>query len=362
MKKHYKDIVIKQLPKSEIELTGAIDSKYLDECFSRATLEMSKHAELPGFRKGKVPTEMFVERIGEFAILEEAAQLALDSEYPKIVEEEKINFLGRPSIKITKLAKGNDLGFTITTAVAPTFTLPDYKKISESILKEKEDDVVTDKDVSDVLDEMRKHQAHARLHDTGTEHNHENPDIKEDMLPALDDEFARSMGTFKDLPDLIVKIKENLKDEKVRRRTEKTRTSIMEAIIDGTTIDTPEILIQSEIEKMLLEFKGDVERAGLTFTDYLKTVGKSEDDVRKEWYPVAEKKAKSHLVINKIAEDEKIYPDAEKVRSEAEKILIMHKDADSIRARAYVAMILTNEKVFEFLESIGGKEKTTEAK
>ncbi len=136
----------------------------------------------------------------------------------------------------------------------------------------------------------------------------------------------------------------------------------MEAIIDGTTIDTPEILIQSEIEKMLLEFKGDVERAGLTFTDYLKTVGKSEDDVRKEWYPVAEKKAKSHLVINKIAEDEKIYPDAEKVRSEAEKILIMHKDADSIRARAYVAMILTNEKVFEFLESIGGKEKTTEAK
>jgi len=361
MKKHYKDIVIKPLPKSEIELTGAIDAHYVDECFDRATIEMSKNAELPGFRKGKVPVEMFIERIGEFAILEEAAQLALDSEYPKIVTEEKINFLGRPRIQITKLAKGNDLGFTITTAVSPEFTLPDYKKIAKSFLKEKEDDAVTEKDVSDVLDEMRKHQAHARLHDTGEEHNHENPDIKEDMLPALDDEFAKSMGNFGDLPDLIVKIKENLRDEKVRRNTEKTRTSIMEAIIDSTQIDTPEILVQSEIEKMLLEFKGDVERAGLTFADYLKTAGKSEDEIRKDWVGVAEKKAKSHLVINKIAEDEKIYPNAEKVRSEAEKILIMYKDSDPVRARAYVAMILTNEKVFEFFESLGEKKETTEA-
>jgi FKBP-type peptidyl-prolyl cis-trans isomerase (trigger factor) len=102
---------------------------------------------------------------------------------------------------------------------------------------------------------------------------------------------------------------------------------------------------------MLLEFKSDIERAGLAYEDYLKTVGKKEEEILEEWKETAEKKAKAHLIIQKISDEEKILPDDEKVRAETEKILMVYKDADPIRARSYVAMILTNEKVFEFLEN-----------
>jgi FKBP-type peptidyl-prolyl cis-trans isomerase (trigger factor) len=85
--------------------------------------------------------------------------------------------------------------------------------------------------------------------------------------------------------------------------------------------------------------------------DRSKHHNKMEEEILEEWKETAEKKAKAHLIIQKISDEEKILPDDEKVRAETEKILMVYKDADPIRARSYVAMILTNEKVFEFLEN-----------
>lgn len=351
MKKHYTNIEVRELPHSEIEISGEIDASFLDECFGTALESMIKNAEFPGFRKGKVPKEILIQRVGELSILEEAAHTALDLEYPKIIIEKKIQFIGRPRIQITKLAKGNPLGFTIHTSVVPSFSLPPYKAIAKKEIAKEENLEATEKEIDDVLSEMQKHQAHMKLHESGNKHDHANPNIEEKDLPVIDDAFAKTMGDFKDLADMKEKIKENLGTEKKNRIKEKKRTAIMETIINETKIDTPEILIESELEKMLLEFKGDIERAGLSYDDYLKTVTKTEEQIRAEWKETAEKKAKAHLIISKIADEEKISPDEEKVRRETEKILMMYKDADPVRARAYVAMILTNEKVFEFLEN-----------
>lgn len=68
-------------------------------------------------------------------ILETMTELALRDLYPKILEGEKIDAIGRPRIEITKLAAGSPLGFKITTAVYPKFALPDYRALAAPLIR-----------------------------------------------------------------------------------------------------------------------------------------------------------------------------------------------------------------------------------
>ena len=113
----------------------------------------------------------------------------------------------------------------------------------------------------------------------------------------------------------------------------------------------PKILVENELHKMQAQFEDDIARAGLKIDDYLKHIKKSKEDLAKEWTPDAEKRAKVQLIITKIALDEKIVADPEVVKKEVDNLLKTYKDATEDRTRAYVEMMLTNEKVFEWLEN-----------
>lgn len=98
------------------------------EAFRRPALtSLNQSVTIDGFRLGRAPEPVLRERLGETKILEAMAELALRDFYPKILEEKKIDAIGQPRIEITKLAPGNPLGFKITTAIYPCFTLPDYR-------------------------------------------------------------------------------------------------------------------------------------------------------------------------------------------------------------------------------------------
>ena len=64
------------------------------------------------------------------------------------------------------------------------------------------------------------------------------------------------------------------------------------------------------------------------------------------------------MIVDKIAETEKIFPDETEIKKAADRLIERYKDADPTRARAYVSGIFLNEKVFEFLESQDNKNKT----
>ena len=106
----------------------------------------------------------------------------------------------------------------------------------------------------------------------------------------------------------------------------------------------------SEIDRMEAQFLTDIERMGAKLEDYLKYSKKSLADIRAEWAPHAEKKAKLQLILNKIAETEKIQPDKTEIKAEVAHIVEHYKDADLERARTYAETVLTNEKVLRFLE------------
>ena len=75
-------------------------------------------------------------------------------------------------------------------------------------------------------------------------------------------------------------------------------------------------------------------------------------ELKTDWTPAAEKRAKLQLVLNEIAKTEKITPDAERVETQVKELLAHYKDADSHRVHTYVSTVLTNEAVMKMLEEV----------
>ena len=361
----YTDISINELENSEMEISGEIPAEtfqsYIDEVLENA----KENAEIPGFRKGNAPANVVEEHVGEDAILNEAAEKALSDIYPDILSENQIDAIGRPSVSVTKLAKNNPLGFTIKTAVSPELQLPNYKESAKEALEKEgsEQEEVTDKEVDDVLHEIRKSKAQQTKPESeqSEEENggEQESEPSEEELPELNDEFAQSLGEFQGVEDLKQQIKQNLQSEKGMRTKEKKRLKIVERIVDNTDVNAPEIMIESELDKMINQVKNDVEQnQNYTFDDYLKHIQKTEEDIRNDWKGEAEKRAKVQLVLNKIAEEEGLNPSEDEIEANLNAVMERYPDADKKAARTYVETVLANEKVYNMLESQG--EESTE--
>lgn len=349
---------ITKLPKSEIEIEGEISTEAFEGYFSKALKLLGENLKIDGFRKGKVPEAVILQKIPEIQVLEKMAELALNEHYPQILEAEKIDAISRPEISITKLARKNPLGFKIKTAVLPEIKLADYKKIAKKIIGDITDAekniVVSAEDLESTIMDIRKSRAPKKhMADIATNEDKKDADAvpANPELPEFNDEFVRSLGPFENVEDFKDKLKINLKLEKENAQKEKTRLKIIEKIIEDSTLEIPEVLISAEVDKILYRMQSDITAMGLKFEDYLKHLNKTVEDLKREFRIDGEKKAKLAIILNEIAKTENITPDSEQVEKEVKAILEHYKDADPERARMHAENVLTNEKIFQFLES-----------
>jgi trigger factor len=331
--------------------------------------------EISGFRKGNVPEKMIIAQVGELAVLTEMAERAISQSYPEALTHHKIEAIGYPQISITKIAEGNPLEFTATVAVLPEIELPDVKKIAAKENKEKASEEVTDAEIeTQIKDILRQKLAYERLqgkaaqthtHEDGTvhegpAHDHEGHVHEEETkavtdaeLPELTDDYVKTLGSegqFTSVEDFKAKIKEHLSIQKKQDVIAGHRAKITDAIIEETKVELPQILIDSELEQMFGQMNEDLTRANLQMDDYLSHIKKTKDDLKKEWTPAAEKRAKLQLVLNEIAKKENITPDQAQLDTQVDQLLEQYKDADEARVRVYVASVMTNEAVMQMLE------------
>ncbi len=347
-------VTAKKIEDSQIELSGELPAEEFAVHYARALKKLQETASLPGFRKGHVPEDMLEKTVGQAAVLEEAAELALADLYPRIVIAKKLDAVGRPAIGITKLAKGNPLGFKITTALMPEVELPDYQTIAEKALQSfvHESTDVTNDEFDEFVKSLRMQYAKAEAQDA-YDPNAVSPaqaPATETSLPDLNDEFVKKLGAFESVEDFKTKARAHMEEQKKQKLNEKKRIAITDSIIEKTNIALPPVFVESELEKMTAQFKSDIERMGMKLEDYLKAIKKSVDDLRNEWREEAAKRAKLQLVLNAISEKENITVPPEEVKREAEHILEHFKDADRERVHIYAESVLRNEKTLQFLE------------
>lgn len=343
-------VKIKEIEKSQVEIEGEIPSKVLEESRKEALENFKKDIQIDGFRKGHVPEKILIEKVGDMAILNEMAELSLSKAYPDIIIENKIEAIGHPQISITKMAPGNPLGFKITVAVMPKVDLADYKKIAKNINSKKEDATVSEKELKETLENISKNYAHQKFHKENPDKGHDEAEKVEPV--KLNDEIVKELGDFKDLKDFEAKIKEDIQKQKEYKAVEKKRVEILEEILKESKLEVPEIFEKSELEKLVGQIKSDIASMGLKFDDYLKHIKKTGEDLRKEFLPDAQKRAKTQVLISQIAKEEKIQADKKMLDERVKETLAQYKEAKEENVRLYFDQILTNEAVLKFLEEV----------
>mgnify|MGYP000170863293 CR=1 FL=1 len=337
-----KTFVLKTLPESEVELAGEVPFEALAPYREQALRHIAEHLELPGFRPGKVPADMALKKVGELAVLEEAAELLVKDFYPELIAQHTVDAVGRPDIRVTKLAQGNPVGLTIRATVYPEVVLPKaWKKLNETIALETSLPA-TEEEISKTLEDLRQSRK------------------KDEVVPELSDEFAKSVGAFDSLEHLKTQIQKGITEEKARQARDVRRGKLIEALLAGATLTVPKIFIESELEKIMSQMREDVQRfsaqggsasgRGITFEDYLKSVGKTEEAVRNDFREQARKRAQLQLLLNKIAEEEKLETDETVVASEMKHALQHFPDANPELLKIHIETVLKNELALKLLE------------
>ncbi len=335
----------KNLPESEVEFTGEIPYELIAPFEEKALKHFAETLELPGFRKGHVPLDMVKKKVGDIAALEEAVEFFMRGFYPTLLQVREVDAVGRPEIRITKLAPGNPIGLTIRAAVYPEVTLPeDWKKIATTIPTELVP-TVDDKEIDDALEAIRRAQAKS-----GDASSTPQSEVMPEDLPPLDDLFAQSLGGFTDLLDLKVKMRENLQLEKEQKAKDVRRGKIIEQLLEKTSLPVPAVFVDSELEKIMSQMREDISRYGLEFEQYLTQVKKTEEDIRGEFRDQARKRAKLQLVLNKIAAGEKIEAEKDAVEKEFAHAIEHFPDARPDLVRIHIETVLRNEKTLQLLE------------
>lgn len=183
--------------------------------------------------------------------------------------------------------------------------------------------------------------------------------VQERKTPEITDEFAAGLGQFKNLEELKKSMREGMEHENEHKLKDEKRAAQIDAIIENTETELPEILIDEEVHKMEHEFEYQLSGMGMNLDQYLTQLKKDRAELKKDWRPQAEKRVLSALVLTEIAKEQDIKIEGKDVEAEMNKTLQyyknvkdMEKNIDMERLYNYSKGVLENEKVFEYLESL----------
>ena len=186
-------------------------------------------------------------------------------------------------------------------------------------------------------------------------------EIKAKELPELDDEFAKDVSEFDTLAELKASIKE--KQEKVnedKAKYEKQEAAV-KAVCEGMKVEIPEGMVELEAENMLKDIEQRLAYQGMKIEQYLQMLGKTAEEMKKEYEPQAIEAIKSRLALEAIVKAEKIEATAEEVDSKIKEMAQNYgKKEEEISGnenlRKYIKEGIETEKAIDFIVS-NAKEK-----
>ncbi len=132
-------------------------------------------------------------------------------------------------------------------------------------------------------------------------------EVKGKLLPVPGDEFAKSIGEDLETMDALQdRITTNLTVLAQRRAQRDFEQKVVQAVADLAKVEFPPVLIEREVENFLAELASEYSQDERGVENYLKSIGKTEADLREEMRPSAIKRLTQSLVLGKVAEEEKI--------------------------------------------------------
>jgi trigger factor len=154
--------------------------------------------------------------------------------------------------------------------------------------------------------------------------------VSEKVLPALDDDFAKTVGV-STIADLRREVKNELAHSAFHEARDAAADKMLDHAVETATVEVPEVLAQDELDHMVTDLKARVREQGITFEQFLLQARKTEDDIRGEWKPVAERRAKSILVLDAIAKKEGVTVSSNELAAQVAMTPLAQQDPRALR-------------------------------
>lgn len=375
---------IKHLSDTRVLVTIDLDSNELEAAEQVALRKLSRQLKIDGFRKGKAPLKV----VAKHANPNDVAQATLENALSKAVADAFIDndlqALDRPEVEVKKFVPGNELSFTAETDVLPNITLGDYKKLKAPAEKI----TVTDKEIDEVVERIRKNLAEkkptdaaAKMDDevvidfTGKQDGvafdggsskdyalvlgsksfipgfeeaivgHKSGDafdvpltfpkdyhakdlagkkvvfettvkeVRNIVLPELNEEFAAKAGEYTDVKQLRDDIKLGMTEQKQRESDEKLKDDLVKQLVEKSKVAAPKVLVDDQISSIEQDMMQNLMYQGMTLEQYFASKGFADRDawIEGEVRQAAEQRVKAGLVLSELSKVEKIEASADEL-------------------------------------------------
>ncbi|MBO8155906.1 MAG: trigger factor [Bacillaceae bacterium] len=158
-------------------------------------------------------------------------------------------------------------------------------------------------------------------------------DIKTKEVPELDDEFAKDVDEeVESLEELKKKTRERLENQKKQEAENHKRDTVVEKAAENAEIDIPEAMIQTELDRMMREFEQRLQMQGMTLDMYYQFSGSDENALKEQMKDDAEKRVRTNLTLEAIAQAENLEATDEDVEKELELMAEMYQtDVENLK-------------------------------
>ncbi len=389
---------VETLDDNRVKLSVEVDEETFDVAVDAAFKRIAKEVRMPGFRPGKAPRRLLEAQFGSAVGREEALREAMPEYYAQAVIEHDVDVVAPPEIEITGGQEDGPVQFDAVVEIRPSVSAAGYdglrveipnpvasaEEIDEQIdnlrrnfaelsvverAAADEDHVTIDIEATHgdepvpgltttdydyllgsgaVVPEIDENLRGASAGDE-VEFSADHPDpeeeeplqfsiavkeVKEAVLPDLDDEFAKANSEFETVEDLRADMADRMNTMRIQQANMAVQQNIAEALAALVTDEIPESMIENEINARIQDLVQRLQQQGMDVGAYLDAVGQTAETLAAEFREPAEQAVKVDLALRSVADLQGLVPDDDRIDEViAEMAGPSGQDPDELKAR-----------------------------
>jgi trigger factor len=368
---------VTELPDSRVRVEVEVPAELVDSGIQRAARSLAREMRMPGFRKGKAPPSLVIQRLGFGAVMQEAVRDSLPEWYEQGLLHSGVSPIGDPEIEIVSSpeAEGEALNFKFEIGVRPKAELGEYKGIEVGRAEPEPTDEIVDREIERIREGFTKLEPVERaaaegdvllidyeglIDDKAFEGGKETDgmlelgsgrfiegfeeqlngasggekrevkvtfpedyqaehlagkeavftvdvkEVREKVLPELDDDFASEASEFDTLEELRADIAKRVSEAIDERAEQDFRVAAVDAAAAAATVEIPDDLVAARAAERWQRVERQIAGRGMSPETFLQMQGKTLEEVLEESKPDAARELKREAVLAAIAEAEAI--------------------------------------------------------
>jgi len=364
---------VEALEDNRVKVSVEVDESEFDTAVDAAFKRIAREVRMPGFRPGKAPRRILEAQLGHQVGREEALREALPDYYARAVVEHDVDVIASPEIEITNGEESGPVAFDAVVQVRPVVNAAGYDGLRVEIPKPVPSDADIDEQIDAMrgqfaelvpVDRAAADGDHVTIDIAGThdgeevpgltttdydyevgsgavvaeiddnlrgaaagdevefDADHPDPDedeplqfkivvkeVKEAVLPDLDDDWATEASEFSSVEELRADLVARLTLMKISQARAAVQQNTGEALAGLVTDDIPEAMIEGEINARIQDFMNRLKQQGADVAQYMSSIGITPETLSEQFREPAEQAVRVDLALRFVAEQEELVPD-----------------------------------------------------